>query len=99
MFLAKFAGLFFGYKVCKFWESGEGAPYEGVGGAPPTMAPDFNNGSGSSEPAPGSMAPSMGGGNPYQAAWRRKCSRSVVVAVAGIDGGVVGAASAAGWGW
>ena len=38
MFLAKFAGLFFGYKVCKFWESGEGAPYEGaiVGGAPPT---------------------------------------------------------------
>ena len=68
IFLAKFAGLFFGYKVCKSWESGEGAPYEGVGGAPPTMAPDFNNGSGSSEPAPGSMAPSMGGGNPYQTA-------------------------------
>jgi len=67
MFVAKFTGLFFGYKVCKSYESGEGAPYDGVsGGAPPSMAPDYSGPDGGA--APGSMAPSMGGTNPYQSA-------------------------------
>ena len=67
--LAKFSGLFFG-KVCKSCESGEEAPYGGVSGTPPSMAPDYNNGSsmGGAPPAPGSLAPSMGGSIPYQTA-------------------------------